>query len=181
MNISARSGDAQEQTAIELPHEEFFNQLIEKEYQRIVRSGHTYLDFTGGNMYAKSQLNQHHKLLEENVFGNPHSTNPTSALSTKLANEARRKVIDFFCADDYFCIFTQNASGALKIIGECYPFNEKSFLLLTADNHNSVNGIREYCTNKKGKFEYCPIQYEDLRIDEAILENRIEVKGKLHK
>ncbi|NOQ74999.1 MAG: aminotransferase class V-fold PLP-dependent enzyme [Crocinitomix sp.] len=148
-----------------IAHDDFFNDLIEREYHRIISAGHTYLDFTGGNLYAKSQLDKHYSLLSENVFGNPHSTNPTSKLATELVDESRQKVLDFFNADDYFCVFTQNASAALKIVGECYPFTNKGHFLLLADNHNSVNGIREYAVNKHSTFEYCPIQYEDLRVN----------------
>lgn len=166
-----------------LPHDEFFNKLIAKEYARISEKGHTYLDFTGGNLYAKSHLEKHYKLLQQNVFGNPHSSNPTSQFSTRLVESSRKKVLEFFNAYDYFCVFTQNASGALKIIGESYPFNKKSALLLLSDNHNSVNGIREYCANKGGYFEYSPIQYEDLRIDSDrlnfLLKSRTEYSNKL--
>ena len=170
ISSAAQSAPAQ------LPHDDFFNALISKEYGRITESNHTYLDFTGGGLYAKSQLEQHLRLLGENVFGNPHSTNPTSMLTTQLVKEAREKVIDFFNAQDYFCIFTQNASSALKIVGECYPFDENSQLLLLADNHNSVNGIREYSSHKKGNYEYAQIQYEDLCIDEAQLNEMLASK-----
>ena len=46
--------------------------------------------------------------------------------------------------DDYIAIFTLNATGALKHVGESYPFSAGDRLLLTVDNHNSVNGIREF-------------------------------------
>ena len=109
-----------------------------------------------------------------NILGNPHSTNPTSQFSTKLVEEARQKVIDYFNAEDYYCIFTQNASGALKIVGESYPFNEKSHFLLLSDNHNSVNGIRQFCLSKGGKVTYAPIFYQDLRMDENFLQEQLE-------
>ncbi len=102
-------------------------------------------------------------MLINNILGNPHSTNPASQLSTKLVEEARQKVIDGFNAEDYYCIFTQNASNALKIVGESYPFNEKSHFLLLADNHNSVNGIRQICLSKGGKVTYAPIYYQDFK------------------
>jgi len=149
----------------ELLHDDYFETLVAVEYPYLEENGQTYLDYTGGNLYALKQLDQHHHLLKSNVFGNPHSTNPTSQLATHYVQEAREKVISFFNAEDYFCIFTQNASGALKIVGECYPFDRESFLLLLADNHNSVNGIREYCERRGGTYQYCSIQYEDLRID----------------
>ena len=157
-----------------LVHDDFFNELRVREYQRIDKEGHVYLDYTGGNIHSDSQLRQHFDLLRNNVFGNPHSTNPTSQLATKLVDEARAKVISFFNADDYFAIFTQNASGALKMIGECYPFNETAQYLLFADNHNSVNGIREYAKLKGAEFEYVPIQYEDLQVNEEYLTKKLK-------
>lgn len=155
-------------------HDTFFNHLREREFQRLTRDNHTYLDYTGGNLYAESQLKSHFQLLQGHTFGNPHSTNPTSRQATELVEAAREKVLEFFNAEDYFCIFTQNASGALKIIGECYPFQRDGALLLLADNHNSVNGIREYCLRKNGSYKYAPIQYEDLKIDGTELEKLLD-------
>jgi selenocysteine lyase/cysteine desulfurase len=155
----------------ELAHDEFFNALRKKEYSRLSEQQHTYLDFTGGNLYSDSQIKTHFELLRKNTFGNPHSTNPTSQQATHLVDEARQSVLDFFNAEDYYCVFTQNASGALQIIGECYPFDHEGALLLLADNHNSVNGIRQYCLNKKGVYKYVPIQYEDLMIDRHTLDS----------
>ena len=157
-----------------LAHNDFFDILRNVEYKRLDNNKQVYLDYTGGNLYAKSQIMEHQDLLINNILGNPHSTNPTSQLATKLVEEARQKVIDFFNAEDYFCIFTQNASGALKIVGESYPFNEKSHFLLLADNHNSVNGIRQFCLSKGGKVTYAPIYYQDLRIDEHFLQEQLE-------
>ncbi len=157
-----------------LAHQDFFEILRNVEYKRLDNNKQVYLDYTGGNLYAKSQIMEHQDLLINNILGNPHSTNPTSQLATKLVEEARQKVIDFFNAEDYFCIFTQNASGALKIVGESYPFNEKSHFLLLADNHNSVNGIRQFCLSKGGKVTYAPIYYQDLTIDEIFLKEQLE-------
>lgn len=151
--------------------EAFFNQLRKKEFARLDEQRHVYLDYTGGNLYAQNLIDQHFDYLRNAVYGNPHSTNPTSQLSTRNVAEAREKTLRFFNAqDDYYCIFTPNATGALQIVGECYPFSEKSHFLLTADNHNSVNGIREYCRSKGGHYTYCPLHYEDLTIDEKSLE-----------
>ena len=53
------------------------------EYSRLDRLGHVYLDYTGGGLYAESQLRSHLQLLADNVFGNPHSNNPTSLAMTE--------------------------------------------------------------------------------------------------
>jgi molybdenum cofactor sulfurtransferase len=158
----------------QLEREIFFNNLRKEEYTRLDRSGHVYLDFTGGNLYPESLLLQHFSQLQQSVYGNPHSTNPASQLSEKLVNEARKNVLQFFNARDYYCVFTSNASEALHIIGECYPFSPESHLLLTTDNHNSVNGIREYCRNKGGYFTYSPMNTEDLTINATELKKHLQ-------
>ncbi len=164
------------QTALKptLLHDTFFNDLRRKEYSRLCNQQHTYLDFTGGNLYAQSQIDEHQSLLRNNVLGNPHSGNPSSLLATQLVQEARDKVLTFFNAsEDYHCVFTQNASGALKIVGECYPHSKDSHLLMIADNHNSVHGMREYCSKQGGSYSYAPLNYEDLTISDSDLEESL--------
>ncbi|PRX14240.1 aminotransferase class V-fold PLP-dependent enzyme [Nonlabens ulvanivorans] len=158
-----------------LLHDTYFNDLRRKEYSRLCQQQHTYLDFTGGNLYAQSQLDEHQSLLRNNVLGNPHSGNPSSLLATQLVQEARDEVLTFFNAsEDYQCVFTQNASGALKIVGECYPHNKDSHLLMLADNHNSVHGMREYCSKQGGSYSYAPLNYEDLMISDQDLEESLQ-------
>ena len=165
-----------------IPDEAYFSDLRKREYNRLSEANHIYLDYTGGNLYSKTQILKHQEMLDKGVFGNPHSTNPTSQEATRLNDEARQKVIDFFNAEDYYCIFTANASGALKIVGECYPFDDNGHYTLLADNHNSVNGIREYCKHRNGTHTYVPIQFEDLRIDAEKLEEALnDHSDKTHK
>jgi selenocysteine lyase/cysteine desulfurase len=152
----------------------FFNELRRKEFARLDKERHIYLDYTGGCLYPESLVKAHHDFLQQAVYGNPHSTNPASLLSEKYVNDARERVLNFFNAPDYYCIFTSNASAALQIVGESYPFSKNTHLLLTADNHNSVNGIREYCRKKGGTFSYTPMNYEDLRIDEWQLNKHLD-------
>ena len=144
------------------------------DYHRIDETGQIYLDYTGGGLYGRSQVEQHMKLLLSGVYGNPHSSNPTSLASTTLDEEARDYVLSYFKADpeEYLVIFTANASGALRIVGESYPFEENGQYLLTFDNHNSVNGIREFAHRVKAPVTYSPVIPPDLRIDEdALREN----------
>lgn len=147
------------------------DELRATEYGRLDRQGHVYLDYTGGSLYAVSQLRQHIEQLGENVFGNPHSNNPTSQAMTQRVEHARAYVLEYFNAspDDYFAIFTPNATGALKHAGESYPFGPGSRFLLTFDNHNSVNGIREFARAKGAAITYVPVARPDLRIDRGRL------------
>ncbi len=145
------------------------------DYERIDRLGHVYLDYTGGGLYADSQIRRHHEMLREGVFGNPHSQNPTSMASSALIEEARVATRQFFNADpdEYEIIFTPNASGALKLIGESYPFRGGGVYLLSFDNHNSVNGIREFARRRGAAVTYVPVRREDLRLDEDVLERAL--------
>ncbi len=130
------------------------DELRASEYSRLDELGHIYLDYTGGGLYADAQLREHMELLSQGVFGNPHSSNPTSQAATELAERARAFVLEFFNAspDEYVAIFTLNASAALKLVGESYPFGPDGHYLLTFDNHNSVNGIREFARAKGADF-----------------------------
>lgn len=151
-------------------------ELRSTEYARLDRLGHIYLDYTGGSLYAEEQVRRHTQLLRENVFGNPHSVNPTSMAATHLVDAARAYVYAFFRAspEEYTVIFTSNASGALKLVGEAYPFGPGGHYLLTFDNHNSVNGIREFAQAKGAEVLYLPVVPPDLRISQERLEEFLE-------
>jgi len=147
------------------------DELRASDYGRLDRLGHVYLDYTGGGLYAASQVRRHMTLLEDHVLGNPHSDNPTSLASTHLVEEARAAVLAFFSADpaEYDIVFTANASGALKLVGESYPFCDGGRYLLTYDNHNSVNGIREFARRAGASVTYLPVGDPELRLDPAMV------------
>ena len=145
--------------------------LRKSDYSRLDAGEHVYLDYTGGGIYAESQIQKHQQLLSENVYGNPHSSNPTSLAATHLVEGAREYILRFFNADpdEYLAIFTPNASGALKLVGESYPFPNGRYLL-TFDNHNSVNGIREFAHARGADVTYIPVVLPDMRVDASQLE-----------
>lgn len=146
-----------------------FEDLRKTEYSRLDDHGHVYLDYTGAALYPSSLIQEHAKMLSYSVLGNPHSLNPTSKAATDLVEETRLRVLSFFNADvdKYDVIFTANASGAAKLIGESFPFRKGSTYLLTADNHNSVLGIREYARRAGACVKYIPLT-EGLRAHEPL-------------
>lgn len=148
------------------------DKLRATEYRRLDEQRQVYLDYTGGSLYAESQFQKHLKMLRAGVFGNPHSANPTSAAMTEHVERTRRYVLRYFNADanDYILVFTQNASGALRLVGESFPFAPGSRYLLTFDNHNSVNGIREFARAKGAAIAYAPLVTPGLHFDMARLE-----------
>ncbi len=151
--------------------------LRAKEYSRVDAQHHIYLDYTGGNLYADKQVREHHELLRNHVFGNPHSSNPTSLAMTDLVEHARHYILEFFHADpeEYVAIFTPNASGALKLVGESYPFGKGDQYLLTFDNHNSVNGIREFARARGAQPTYVPLELPDMRVNESQLSEFLDL------
>ena len=141
------------------------------EYRRLDDQGHVYLDYTGASLPADSQIRQHLDLLAGGVFGNPHSASLTSSATTTLVERARAAVLDWFhAAGRYTAVFTLNATGALKHVGESYPFAPGGRLLLSSDNHNSVNGIREFAGAKGARVDYVPLTFPELRLDADALD-----------
>ena len=143
------------------------DQLRKTQYRRLDDHRQIYLDYTGACLYAESQLEEHFELIRSGIFGNPHSANPTSAAMTEHVERTRRAVMKYFNAldDDYVLVFTQNASAALKLVGESYPFAPSARFLLTFDNHNSVNGIREFARAKGANVTYAPLLAPGLHCD----------------
>ncbi|MCS7059813.1 MAG: aminotransferase class V-fold PLP-dependent enzyme [Anaerolineae bacterium] len=147
------------------------DEMRTNEYARLDAGKHVYLDYTGGSLYADCQLREHMALLRGGVFGNPHSANPASRAMTELVEHARQYVLRYFNASpqEYVAIFTANASGALKLVGESYPFSNRSCYVLTFDNHNSVNGIREFARAKGARITYLPVGLPDMRADNGMV------------
>ncbi len=143
-----------------------------REFARLDHHGDVYLDYTGGGLYAESLVQAHAALLASHVFGNPHSTNPSSAAMTERVASTRRAVLTHFGADpsEYLVVFTANATAALKLVAESYPFTRNSTCLLSYDNHNSVNGIREYARARGSRVRYAPVRPPDMRLDTSALE-----------
>ena len=132
-----------------------FEKLREREFSRLDRQRHTYADYTGSALYGESQVRAHASALNAGVFGNPHADSPASQLSTNLIDRVRGIVLDFFGVDasTHDVCFTANATAAAKLVAESYPFDPSTTCLLSVDNHNSINGIREYARRAGARIE----------------------------
>ncbi len=140
--------------------------LRSTEYARLDQAGQVYLDYTGASLHAESQVREHVTVLSRAVLGNPHSASAASSETTTLVEGTRRAILKWFnAAGAYTAVFTSNATGALKHVGECYPFAPDRRLLLTTDNHNSVNGMREFASAHGAATDYVPLTFPELRVD----------------
>ncbi|RLP88939.1 aminotransferase class V-fold PLP-dependent enzyme [Micromonospora sp. BL4] len=147
------------------------DELRATEYRHLDRLGHVYLDYAGAGVAAQAQVRAHHDRLLAGLYSNPHSENPTSEAAGSLVESARRAVLDFFRADpaEYAVVFTPNASGACRLVGEAYDFARAAPFVLTWDNHNSVNGIREYARAAGAPTRYVPLAGPELRVAQTDL------------
>lgn len=143
--------------------------LREREFARLRIADTAYLDYAGSALYGTAQLRAHESLLGRLVLGNPHAANLPSRSSSSLIGAARQRVLDFLDAPDggYTVCFTANASAAIKLVAESYPFGAARACVLSADNHNSMNGVREYARRAHASVTYLPLG-PDLRLREPV-------------
>ncbi len=148
--------------------QEFFDDLRRREFSRLDRREDVYLDYTGSALYLASHLQWHLQLLADGVYGNPHAENPSSRASTAWHEASRTAVMELLDADpgEYTVVFTANATAAAKLVGESFAFGRRSRLVLSADNHNSVLGLREFARRAGAQTAYIPLD-EDLRLREV--------------
>jgi len=144
----------------------WFADLRAREFARLDASGEAYLDYTGAALYGESLVRAHLEQLAGSILGNPHSQSVASLRSTEIIEDARRRTLEFFAADpgEYEVIFTANASGAFRLVGESFPFRTGSRFVLSPDNHNSVNGIRELARARGADVAYGRLDQE-LRLE----------------
>lgn len=127
-----------------------------------------YADWTGAAIPPVSLIKRHTELLTTELLGNPHSHHSSSTRAMELVNQTRRAVLAYFNADpdEYDVIWTPNASGAILML-QHYLW-QGGELLLTADNHNTMNGLREIARLGGGLARYAPLS-DDLSLDEDAL------------
>ncbi|KAK3360417.1 pyridoxal phosphate-dependent transferase [Lasiosphaeria hispida] len=159
---------------IHLTHPEYpftarLDHLRSTDYPHLDAADHVYLDYTGAGLASRSQHLAHEARVSHTLYGNPHSVNPTSAAATHAVEATRARILAHFnaCPDEYAVVFTANATGAARLVGESYPFRRAGRLVLTGDNHNSINGLREFARAGKARTVYVPVKAPDLRVDGA--------------
>ncbi len=140
--------------------------LREQEFPRLKNL--TYVDYTGGGQAPDSVIDQYAQLLKATSLGNPHSTNESSSNSTGLVEDVRARLLDHVNAQgQYSLVFTSNASNALGILKDSFPWRANSTLILSEDNHNSVLGMRTEAQKAGAKVRYWRTN-DELRLEESI-------------
>ncbi|XP_062852171.1 molybdenum cofactor sulfurase isoform X2 [Trichomycterus rosablanca] len=123
-------------------------ELIRHQFSRI--KDITYLDHAGTTLFPESQIKAFYDDITRNVYGNPHSLNPSSRLTHDTVERVRYRILEHFntSPEEYSVIFTSGCTAALKLVADSFPWVSASanslgsrFSYLT-DNHTSVVGIR---------------------------------------
>ncbi|XP_056250515.1 molybdenum cofactor sulfurase isoform X2 [Seriola aureovittata] len=129
-------------------YEADLEEVVEQEFTRI--KGITYLDHAGTTLYPESLVRDYSLDITRNVYGNPHSYNPSSRLTHDTIERVRYRVLQHFNApsEEYSVIFTSGCTAALKLVAESFPWRRQTegeagshFCYLT-DCHTSAVGIR---------------------------------------
>lgn len=146
---------------------DFFDDLRRREFARLDEQDIAYLDFAAAGLYGASQAAAYAERLTNGIYGNPHSEHGPSRASEADLSAARDATLKHFDADPdlYDVIFTANTSAAIKLVAESYAFGPQRGLALSQDNHNSVNGMREYARRAGGPVATLPLDAE-LRLEE---------------
>ena len=141
--------------------------LRTREFARLDAGSLVYLDYTGAALYPASLVRRDAQRLATRVFGNPHSESAPSTASTDALEEARRRTLRLFGAEprEYDAVFTANATAAIRILAEAFPFTRGSRLVLSADNHNSVNGLRVAASRRGASIDYVGLDDELRSVD----------------
>lgn len=147
----------------------FFDDLRNREFSRLDEQNVAYLDFAAAGLYSASQAEAFAARLKFGVYGNPHSQHGPSRASEADLLAARRATLAHFDADPdlYEVCFTANTSAAIKLIAESYPFGPDRGLILSADNHNSVNGMREFARRAGAPIATLPLD-DELQLDNPV-------------
>ena len=135
------------------------------ELSRLDAAGTTYVDYTGAALYPESLVRRDADRLLGAVLGNPHSESVPSRLATDDLASARGAILAFLNAepDEYSVILTANTTAACRLVGESFRFGPQAPLILTADNHNSVNGLREFARRSGAAMHTLPLD-DELRL-----------------
>ncbi|MHC5909301.1 aminotransferase class V-fold PLP-dependent enzyme, partial [Streptomyces sp. S6] len=133
--------------------------LREAEFPYLDAADHAYLDYTGAALAPLSLVRASAARLGSGVYGNPHTASPASLASTRLVEEAREAVLAFCGASprEYAVVFTPNATGAIRLVAEAYPFGPGRPLAFLGDDHNSVLGMRRYAARAGAPVRVVPL------------------------
>ncbi|KAF5347127.1 hypothetical protein D9756_010968 [Leucocoprinus leucothites] len=128
------------------------------QYTRLAHRGDTFVDFASTGLYPEMLTTTHTRFLNENLLSNMGGKSHSAQRSIRYTEEARRTALKFFGARRMsMASFSRpNGTAGLKLVGEAFPFAPGGSYVLSADSHDSVNGVRQYALDKGATVVYIP-------------------------
>ena len=126
--------------------------------------GPVQLDHAGFTPACESLLRQLQGLLVAPMGGA--GLGQRSARVAEVRERAQRAVLEHVGASaaTYQVVFVPGAAAAAKLVAEAYPFSRAGRLLLSADNHNAVGGMRVLARARGAPVGYVPLDGRSLRL-----------------
>lgn len=110
------------------------------------------MDHAGTTLYCRSQLDAYYKELSTSLYGNPHSRNESSELTSSVIEESRDLILSHFNTnrDIYSVVFTAGCTASLKLLAESFPWS--------ADPHLTTRGKFIYTGDPAGNSIESPVE-----------------------
>ncbi|KAJ1990401.1 hypothetical protein H4R33_001727 [Dimargaris cristalligena] len=125
---------------------EFSQTLGKFVMHRLVHCPDVYLDHAGATVPSQTAIREFSETMCQSLFGNPHSQSRVSLATADRVQAVRTAVLAWLGTTErtYSVIFTANATAALKLAGECFPWqNDGSHFWYHDMAHTSLLGVRE--------------------------------------
>ena len=105
-------------------------------------------------MYCRSQLDAYYKELSATLYGNPHSHNESSELTSSVIEESRDLILKHFNTDrdHYSVVFTAGCTASLKLLADSFPWSTGQCLAETKGNFIYTGDLTE--DNVKTQIEH---------------------------
>lgn len=163
MNERLSSCDMAEETTADLPvsrysplpedgdddaYDEYIAHMRQTEYPSLSDPSPTaiYLDHAGTTPYSATHLRRFHQDMLNTLYGNPHSSSPSSLASTQVVEDVRLRALRLFNASpaDFDLVFVANATAGMKLVGEALREAQGGFeFAYCVEAHTSLVGLRE--------------------------------------
>jgi cysteine desulfurase/selenocysteine lyase len=153
---------------------EFYPQLLGdlddlrvKDFPLFEKQDRVYLDNAATTQEPQSVKDRMYEYRSAHIRGSSHSKNSAEAREVqRMFDEARRKVQDFFHADNYVVAFTSGTTGSSNFIATRFPFRRGDSLILTDMEHNSqILSARNFAKKADANIYYVPIASKEGRLD----------------
>lgn len=152
--------------------------IREKDFPLFDRLKRIYLDSTATSQQPQSVKDRMHIYRSTHIRGSNHSENSAEAKEAQARHdEARKKVLRFFNAENYIVAFTSGTTDSSNWVATRFPFDKGDALILTDAEHNSQILTARHIAKEKGvDVFYVPITLPDGKLDMEYLAQTISAR-----